>query len=123
MTKIKLVRVYAQDQPEGYRILVDRLWPRGKSKSVLHLDSWAKEIGPTTSLRKWFNHDNNKFSEFKQKYLVELAENPAGAEFVKTVENKLQEQDVLFLYGAKDPLHNQAVILKEYVEGQIVNLH
>ncbi len=123
MTKIKLVRVYAQDQPEGYRILVDRLWPRGKSKSVLHLDCWAKEIGPTTALRKWFNHDDNKFSEFRQKYLIELAENPAGAEFVKTVENKLQEQDVLFLYGAKDPLHNQAVILKEYVEGQIVNLH
>ena len=123
MTKIKLVRVYAQDQPEGYRILVDRLWPRGKSKSVLHLDYWAKEIGPTTALRKWFNHDDNKYPEFRQKYLVELVENPAGAEFVKTVENKLQEQDVLFLYGAKDPLHNQAVILKEYVEGQIVNLH
>lgn len=119
MTKIILTRVYQQLQPDGYRILVDRLWPRGKSKTVLHLDDWAKDIAPTTSLRKWFNHDDSKFLQFKQKYMAELAENPLTPKFVGNVQKQLQEQDVLFLYGAKNSIQNQAVVLKEYVESYV----
>ncbi|WEV70975.1 DUF488 family protein [Lactobacillus sp. ESL0785] len=119
MTEIKLIRIYAHEQPEGYRILVDRLWPRGISKVKANLDEWAKEIGPSTNLRKWFNHDDNKFASFKDKYLAELEQNPAMPQFLALVKTQLSKQDVLFLYGAKNKEHNQAVVLKEYLERQL----
>ncbi|MDF7672849.1 DUF488 family protein [Lactobacillus sp. ESL0701] len=115
MTEIKLVRIYDHEQPEGYRILVDRLWPRGMSKVKADLDEWAKEIGPSTELRKWFNHDDAKFVSFKEKYLTELEQNPAVPQFLALVKMQLSKTDVLFLYGAKNKEHNQAVVLKEYV--------
>ena len=119
MTKIKLVRIYDHEQPAGYRILVDRLWPRGKSKKDANLDEWVKEIGPSTELRKWFNHDDTKYPEFRQKYIAELEHNPATTTFVAQVKDELAEQDVLFLYGAKNKEHNQAVVLKEYVDQRL----
>ena len=119
MTKIKLVRIYDHEQPLGYRILVDRLWPRGKSKKDANIDEWAKEIGPSTELRKWFNHDDTKYPEFRQKYIAELEHNPATTTFVAQVKDELAEQDVLFLYGAKNKEHNQAVVLKEYVDQRL----
>ena len=115
MTEIKLVRIYDHEQPEGYRILVDRMWPRGMSKVKADLGEWDKQIGPTNELRKWFNHEDEKFSEFKEKYIKELDEN----EFIETVKDKLKSGDVLFLYGAKNREHNQAVVLKEYVESKM----
>ena len=119
MTKIKLVRIYDHEQPLGYRILVDRLWPRGKSKKDANIDEWAKEISPSTELRKWFNHDDTKYPEFRQKYIAELEHNPATTTFVAQVKDELAEQDVLFLYGAKNKEHNQAVVLKEYVDQRL----
>ncbi|WP_294955674.1 DUF488 family protein [uncultured Lactobacillus sp.] len=119
MTKIKLVRIYEHEQPLGYRILVDRLWPRGKSKKDANLDEWAKEIGPSTELCKWFNHDDTKYSEFRQKYMNELDHNPVTAAFITKVKDKLVEQDLLFLYGAKNKEHNQAVVLKEHVDQKL----
>ncbi|MCH3904945.1 MAG: DUF488 family protein [Lactobacillus sp.] len=116
MGTIKVIRIYEHEQPAGYRILVDRIWPRGISKVKAQLDLWAKEIGPSTELRKWFNHDDAKFADFKQKYLAELAVNPAAADFVTRVQTALQQGDVLFLYGAKNKEHNQAVVLKEFVD-------
>lgn len=116
MGEIKLVRIYSHDQPVGYRILVDRLWPRGMSKIKANLDEWDKEIGPSTKLRKWFNHDEAKFLEFKDCYEKELEENPALDQFIATVKEKLANGDVLFLYGTKDKKVNQASILKEFVE-------
>ena len=117
--KIKLVRIYDHEQPDGYRILVDRLWPRGMSKVKAALDEWDKQIGPSNELRKWFNHDDNKYEEFKQKYEVELDNNPSLADFITTVKNQLIKQDVLFLYGAKIKEHNQAVVLKDYLSKKI----
>lgn len=117
--KIKLVRIYDHEQPDGYRILVDRLWPRGMSKVKAALDEWDKQIGPSNELRKWFNHDDNKYEEFKQKYEVELDNNPSLADFITTVKNQLIKQDVLFLYGAKNKEHNQAVVLKDYLSKKI----
>lgn len=119
MTEIKLVRIYDHEQPEGYRILVDRMWPRGMSKVKADLSEWDKQIGPTNELRKWFNHEDEKFSEFKEKYIKELDENDFTPEFIETVKDKLKSGDVLFLYGAKNREHNQAVVLKEYVESKM----
>lgn len=116
MTEIKAVRIYSHEQPAGYRILVDRLWPRGMSKEKAELDEWDKQIAPSAELRQWFKHDPSKFAEFKQRYLAELQENDETEQFVETVRNELKRQDVLFLYGAKDEQHNQALVLKEYVE-------
>lgn len=119
MNEIKLVRIYDHEQPAGYRILVDRLWPRGMSKVKAALDEWDKEIGPSTELRKWFNHDEAKFPEFKIRYEKELEKNPALNQFIATVKEKLTSEDVLFLYGAKDRKDNQAVVLKEFVEKRL----
>lgn len=119
MTEIKLVRIYDHEQPEGYRILVDRMWLRGMSKVKADLGEWDKQIGPTNELRKWFNHEDEKFPEFKEKYIKELDENDFTPEFIETVKDKLKSGDVLFLYGAKNREHNQAVVLKEYVESKM----
>ena len=83
MNEIKVVRIYDHEQPAGYRILVDRLWPRGMSKVKAHLDEWDKEIGPTNELRKWFNHEDDKYPEFKSKYIAQLKANPATPAFIK----------------------------------------
>lgn len=119
MTEIKLVRIYDHEQPEGYRILVDRMWPRGISKVKAALDEWDKQIGPTNELRKWFNHEDEKFPEFEEKYIEELNANTYTPEFIQDVKDKLEKSNVLFLYGAKNREHNQAVVLKEYVEKKL----
>lgn len=111
---IKLERIYTKPADlDGYRILVDRLWPRGISKVNAHLDLWLKEVGPSTELRKWFNHDADKFPEFKQRYLKELQDKDAYQQLLTTVKEQSANGNVILLYGAKDPDHNQAVILQE----------
>lgn len=115
--KLKIERVY--DIPydlEGYRILVDRLWPRGVSKETLRLDEWDKEIGPSTRLRKWFNHEPEKYSGFRLLYLQELTSNQQTKEFLKKVFEQLKKSDVILLYGAKNRKLNQAVVLSEYIK-------
>lgn len=116
---IKLERIYTKPvDHNGYRILVDRLWPRGISKVNAALDQWEKEIAPTNDLRKWFNHDVAKYPEFKQRYLAELAANPATPDFLKLIQ---QQPTVILLFGAKDEKHNQAVVLKEFIETKLNN--
>lgn len=120
--KLMIERIYTKPADlNGYRILVDRLWPRGISKVNAHLDWWAKQVGPSNELRKWFGHDPAKFAEFKKRYLEELADNPAFAELKSRVAELLQKQNVILLYGAKDKQHNQAVILQEQLEKSIGN--
>ena len=118
MGKIKLVRIYDSEQPAGFRILVDRLWPRGMSKERAKLDLWAKELGPSNDLRKWFGHEDAKYPEFKRKYFAELDQNPAVADFRDLLKGQLKQGDVLFLFAAKNLDHNQAVALKEYLEAE-----
>lgn len=113
---IKLERIYTKPADlSGYRVLVDRLWPRGISKVNAQLASWEKDMGPSTELRKWFNHEPEKFPVFKEKYLAELTANAAFPAFLDLVATQLADQDVIFLYGAKDETHNQAVVLKDLV--------
>ncbi|AMV60173.1 putative uroporphyrin-III c-methyltransferase [Pediococcus damnosus] len=120
--EIKLERIYTKPADlSGYRVLVDRLWPRGISKVNAQLDWWAKEIGPSTELRKWFDHDPKKFEEFSKKYETELNTAEFSTEFMTQIKKQLQTQDVIFLYGAKDEKHNQAVILKTYVEAKLAD--
>lgn len=117
--EIKLVRIYDHEQPAGYRILVDRLWPRGMSKIKANLNEWDKEIGPSKELRQWFNHEDEKYAEFKDKYIAELEKNTLTSKFIKTVKEQLAKQNVLFLYGAKNKKYNQAVVLKEFVDNKL----
>jgi len=119
MSKLIMKRIYDKELPDGYRVLVDRLWPRGISKVRAALDLWAKEIAPTAELRKWFGHDPEKYSEFKSKYLDEINNNPYTAEFLQELQTALQKQDVLILYSAKDEEHNDAVVLMEYLNSKI----
>lgn len=114
---IQIKRAYeAPTEQDGYRVLVDRIWPRGKSKESEKLDEWLKEVAPSTELRKWFNHEANKYPEFKQKYQEELKHEPTATAF-KRLQTIVKNQPVVTLvYGAKDTVHNQAVVLKELLE-------
>lgn len=111
---IHLKRAY--DEPEesdGYRVLVDRIWPRGVSKEQLQLDAWMKEVAPSDDLRKWFDHDPEKFEEFRERYQAELRDQQDKVERLKKLAD---EQDITLVYGAKDRKHNQAIVLKDYLE-------
>lgn len=102
-------RIYEPAAPrDGYRILVDRLWPRGIKKEEAAIDTWLKEVAPSTQLRKWFHGGEGSFADFKKKYLAELKENPALKELKALVK---ENKKVTLLYGAKDEENNHAVIL------------
>ena len=107
--KIKIKRVYEKPEKEdGFRILVDRLWPRGFTKEKAAIDLWLKEIAPGTELRKWFNHDPEKWAEFKRRYLHVLKENKKSVSILK---EHMKEGNVTLVYAAKDEEHNDAVVL------------
>jgi uncharacterized protein YeaO (DUF488 family) len=113
---IKLKRAYERPEADdGFRVLVDRLWPRGVSKNSAHLDLWLKEIAPSTPLRKWFGHDPKKWKEFRTRYLQELKEH---AEEIDELLKHARQETVTLVYGAKDEEHNDAVVLKEYLESR-----
>ncbi|MGH3652595.1 DUF488 domain-containing protein [Glutamicibacter sp.] len=117
MTKILLKRVYtAPSAEDGYRILVDRLWPRGQSKAELLLDHWAKGIAPSTELRKSWDHDTARFDEFAQHYRAELNQNPAVDDFLELLD---RHRVVTFVYGAKNEQVNHAVVLRDYLLDQL----
>jgi uncharacterized protein YeaO (DUF488 family) len=98
------------DERDGCRILVDRLWPRGLTKVQAKVDVWLRDIAPSTDLRKWFSHDPEKWDEFQRRYLEELQRKP---EQVELLLHELKKGPVTLLYGAKDELHNEAVILQQ----------
>ena len=107
---ILLKRAYEPpEKTDGMRILIDRLWPRGVTKSRARIDLWLKDVAPSTELRKWFGHDPEKWLEFQKKYRAELKGNPALAELRQ---HSLQG-DVTLVYAARDELHNDAVVLKQ----------
>jgi len=110
---LKIKRVYERPEPsDGYRILVDRLWPRGLSKKTAHIDLWLKEIAPSDELRKWFGHDPAKWNAFRRRYFRELWKCPPP---VFTILDHLHRGDVTLVYGAKDTEHNQAAALYQFI--------
>ncbi|WP_300766588.1 DUF488 domain-containing protein [uncultured Bifidobacterium sp.] len=113
MGVIRLARVYAgRGGDDGYRILVDRLWPRGLSKEKAAIDMWAKECAPTSDLRRWFGHQPERFEEFARRYTSELEANP----HLDEIRDALKSEDVVTLvYAAKDSERNNAVVLREYL--------
>lgn len=120
--QLKIMRVYElTPDTEGYRILVDRLWPRGLRKEALEPFVWAKEIAPSRELRKWFCHDPARFDEFTQKYQEELENNPSADKFVSDVGNILKDRDVLLLFASKSREINQAVVLKKWLEERLIH--
>jgi DNA-3-methyladenine glycosylase len=112
---IRIKRVYDEPQAsDGYRVLVDRIWPRGLSKDAARLDEWAKDVAPSTQLRRWFGHVPERYDEFLRRYHAELDENDAA---VHLRELAAQHEPLTLLYSAHDERHNQAVALLAYLQG------
>lgn len=114
MGRLLIKRVYEPaGEADGFRVLVDRLWPRGMTKEKARVDQWMKAVAPSDDLRKWFHHEVSNWEEFTGKYILELKHNAAVKDLAELVENK---KTVTLLYGAHDEDHNQAVVLKNFIE-------
>ena len=119
---IKVKRVYDSPSPEdGYRVLVDRLWPRGLSEESAHVDLWLRDVAPTAELRKWFGHEIGKWPEFRERYAKELAEHGELLDLVCDIEH--HRKTVTILFGAKDQEHNQATVLAEVLKHRRGHAH
>jgi uncharacterized protein YeaO (DUF488 family) len=113
---VKLKRAYEKASPgDGYRVLVDRLWPRGVKKEALPLAAWAKEIAPSPELRRWFGHEPARFREFARRYHAELRTGPASAA-LDDLGRRAAHGTVTLVYGARDEQHNGAVVLRDAIE-------
>ncbi|USQ14798.1 DUF488 domain-containing protein [Legionella lytica] len=109
MATIEIKRIYdAPDKADGFRILIDRLWPRGIKKVDAALDLWLKEMAPSNTLRKWFNHDAEKWPEFQKRYAKELEDKQ---DLIDLIKEKAKAQTVTLLFGSKEREHNNAVAL------------
>lgn len=116
---LKIKRIYEEpSDDDGIRIFVDRLWSRGVTKEQAHLDYWFKDIAPSSELRKWFNHEPEKFAEFAKKYKEELKYND---EDVAKIKSFLKNNNVTLIYAAKSPTINHAIVLKNYLEASVNN--
>ncbi len=113
---VRLKRAY--DDPaadDGQRVLVDRVWPRGRTKEELRLDQWARDLGPSTELRKWFGHDPSRWPEFRTRYETELADE-AKARQLDELAAVARAGTLTIVYGARDHEHNQAQVIAEELE-------
>lgn len=115
---VHVKRAYERPSPrDGYRVLVDRLWPRGVKKEALRLDLWAKDLAPSPRLRTWFGHDPERFREFARRYHAELRTAPAQA-LLAELARRAARGAVTLVYGARDEAHNGAVVLRDLLEDQ-----
>ena len=111
---IKLKRVYKEPtKDDGFRILVERLWPRSLTKERASVDLWLKEVSPSSELRKWFGHDPTKWEEFRKRYRAELRQKK---DVVSILKQKSKEGTITLVYAARDEEHNSAIVLKEILE-------
>jgi len=108
---VRLKRAYEPPAPtDGYRVLIDRLWPRGVARANARVDEWARELAPSTELRRWFGHDPARFAEFRQRYVEELS---AEEEKLRELRGRARNTTLTLVYGARDTEHNDAVVLAE----------
>lgn len=110
---VRLQRAY--DEPtvdDGYRVLVDRVWPRGRTKEHLRLDQWARDLGPSTQLRRWFGHDPARWPEFQVRYHAELAD-PDRSATLEALAGRARRGPVTLVFGARDTEHNQARVIAD----------
>jgi uncharacterized protein YeaO (DUF488 family) len=113
MASIKVKRIYEPfSADDGYRILVDRLWPRGMKKEDARIDKWLKDIAPSTELRQWFHAEPGRWAQFKAKYLDELKKSTAVDELIAYIN---EHQTVTLLYSVKDEEHNHALVIKDLI--------
>jgi uncharacterized protein YeaO (DUF488 family) len=112
---IRLKRAYEPPlAADGYRVLIDRLWPRGVSREKLRLDEWAREIAPSSELRRWFGHDPARFAEFRQRYREELV---GQRQKLEELRQRARAGTLTLVYSARDIEHNDAVVLTEILRG------
>ena len=115
---IRMKRIYEPpSKKDGFRMLVDRLWPRGISKEKARIDLWLKEVAPSNELRKWSGHKEERWREFKKRYFGELKNKK---ELLDIIIEKSRKSGVTLLYAAKNEKHNNAVALKEYIENMVI---
>lgn len=108
---VRLKRAYEPPaRSDGYRVLIDRLWPRGVSKEEAQLDEWARELAPSSELRRWFGHDPARFEEFRRRYLEELVAQDGK---LRELRRRSRERTLTLVYGARDSEHNDAVVLAD----------
>jgi uncharacterized protein YeaO (DUF488 family) len=116
---VHLKRAYeAPGSSDGYRVLVDRLWPRGARRDAVAIDAWMKDVAPSDELRRWFGHEEARWEEFAARYRDELRRSPA-AELVDELVAQAQRGPVTLVYGARDELHNQAVVLHDVIDRRL----
>ena len=121
--KVLLKRAYEEpDNADGFRVLVDRLWPRGKKKADLRLDMWAKDISPSTELRKWFGHAPERWLEFCRRYKAELTAPEMQDAIARVVNAAHKHSTMTLIYGAKDAEHNEAVVLLPFFKRAAAHL-
>jgi uncharacterized protein YeaO (DUF488 family) len=112
---VKLKRAYEPPEAaDGIRILVDRLWPRGVKKTDAAIEQWAKDLAPSTALRKWFGHDPGRWEEFCDRYTAEVSQHPGQ---LKQLRELAREHPITLIYSAHDDLHNNAVVLQGLILG------
>ena len=111
---VRIKRIYDEPEPtDGFRVLVDRLWPRGIKKEKAAIEAWPRDLAPSPELRKWFGHDPDRWTEFRRRYGKELR---AHAEALDALRERSKRQPVTLLYAAKDPNINHAVVLRQAIE-------
>lgn len=116
---IKVKRAYEEaEKKDGYRVLVDRLWPRGLKKEELEFDEWAKELSPSKELRQFFSHDKEKWKEFSSRFKKELKVKEAK-EKIYNLAKRAKKKNVTLIYSAKDEEHNNAILLREIIEEEM----
>lgn len=114
---IRIARIYERPgRQDGFRVLVDRLWPRGLTKDAVKVNGWMKEIAPSDALRKWFGHKPERWPEFQERYRVELTKKKELVEQLRALEKA--HGTLTLLFGAKDEEHNQAVVLRKMLQGK-----
>jgi len=116
---LKIKRVYeAAEKGDGYRVLVDRIWPRGITKRQADVQEWATALAPSTALRRYFGHDPKRWKDFQAKYRRELKTNSLATEKLQALRERVRLQTVTLVYSARDEEHNQAVVLNKLLRGK-----
>jgi len=119
VSPVRTKRAYEKPEAaDGYRVLVDRLWPRGVSRERLGLDAWVRELAPSAALRRWFGHDPVRFAEFGRRYALELRAGPAAVALAE-LERKAARGTVTLVYGSRDERHSNAAVLRDLLEAAV----
>jgi len=115
---VQIKRAYDDaSKDDGYRVLVDRIWPRGVSKEDADLDDWAKDVAPSTDLRKWFDHEDSKWEDFEKRFRQELRKSDDAQKTLKDLRQRHKDGTLTLVFGAKNTEHNNAVVLKKVITG------